>query len=202
MSRGKARSAEQSRGGFLARMKTPVRRIFDEIPQTYDVTNRVLTLGLDVLWRRKAARVAASDGGVRWLDVCTGTGDMIASLKRVAPEGCRLTALDFSLPMLRTAAAKPGLEDAGFVWADVSRLPFPEATFDLVTISFATRNINTGRPALLHRLREIRRVLRPGGRFVNLETSQPPWRLVRAFMHDGAKGLLLVIRKVVIDADQ
>jgi demethylmenaquinone methyltransferase/2-methoxy-6-polyprenyl-1,4-benzoquinol methylase len=70
-----------------------------------------------------------------------------------------------------------------FVLGDVKRLPFPDGTFDLVTISFATRNINLSREVLTATFAEFRRVLRPGARFVNLETSQPRLRVVRSLFH-------------------
>lgn len=158
----------------------PLREIFGEIAGSYEKVNRVLTLGLDRGWRRRAARLAARGGGRRWLDVCSGTGEMAADLARRAPAGAELVALDFSLPMLARARTKPELAGTAFVLGDVKRLPFPDAAFDLVTISFATRNINLSRPVVEATFREFGRVLRPGGRFVNLETSQPPNPLVRA----------------------
>jgi len=170
-----------------------LREIFGEIAGTYERVNRVLTLGLDRGWRRRAARRAARGGGTRWLDVCSGTGEMAQDLARRAPAGTELVAVDFSLPMLARARTKPGLERAGFVLADVKRLPFPDAAFDLVTISFATRNINLSREILESTFREFGRVLKPGGRFVNLETSQPADRTIRALFH-GYVGL--VVRRV------
>ncbi|HOW84378.1 MAG TPA: ubiquinone/menaquinone biosynthesis methyltransferase [Candidatus Aminicenantes bacterium] len=161
----------------------PLREIFGEIAGSYERVNRVLTLGLDRGWRRRAARRAARGGGSRWLDVCSGTGEMARDLARLAPAGTEIAAVDFSLPMLARARTKPGLERTGFVLGDVKRLPFPDATFDLVTISFATRNINISRPILEATFREFLRVLRPGGRFVNLETSQPAVPVVRALFH-------------------
>ena len=160
--------------------KRPLRDIFGEIAGSYERANRALTLGLDRGWRRRAAGRAAAGGGTRWLDVCSGTGEMAENLAGLAAGGTEIVAVDFSLPMLTLARAKPRLARAGFVLADVGRLPFPDATFDLVTISFATRNVNLSRPALESTFREFARVLRPGGRFVNLETSQPPNPIVRA----------------------
>lgn len=171
----------------------PLREIFGEIAGSYERVNRALTLGLDRGWRRRAARLAAGGGGARWLDVCSGTGEMAQALARRAAAGTDLVAVDFSLPMLARARTKPGLERTGFVLADVKRLPFPDAAFDLVTISFATRNINLSREILESTFREFRRVLRPGGRFVNLETSQPAVRVIRALFR-GYVGL--VVRRV------
>jgi demethylmenaquinone methyltransferase/2-methoxy-6-polyprenyl-1,4-benzoquinol methylase len=161
-------------------MAEGLRAIFAEVAPTYERVNRVLTLGLDARWRKAAARAAAAgaDGG-RWLDVCSGTGDMARELTCLAPDGTSITAVDFCAPMLRRAARRDSDHKTGFVLGDVRRLPFPDASFDLLIISFATRNINLSRAILEQTFREFRRVLKPGGRFVNLETSQPPWAAVR-----------------------
>jgi len=161
----------------------PLRDIFGEVAGTYETVNRVLTLGLDRPWRRTAAKRAARGGGARWLDVCSGTGEMAESLSRRAGDGVEIVALDFSPPMLERARAKEMASPVRFVLGDVKRLPFPDGCFDLVTISFATRNINLSRDILTATYAEFRRVLRPGGRFVNLETSQPKSRIVRALFH-------------------
>lgn len=170
-----------------------LQEIFGEVAGTYEWVNRVLTLGLDRPWRRAAAERAVRDGGTRWLDVCSGTGEMAQNLSRRAPGDVEIVALDFSLPMLSQARAKAMPRPVGFVLGDVKRLPFPDRTFDLVTISFATRNINLSRPVLAAIFAEFRRVLRPGGRFVNLETSQPKNRLVRALFHAYVK---LMVKRV------
>jgi len=138
---------------------------------------------MDILWRRQAAAIAARANGDMWLDVCSGTGDMAANLSRLASDGTDIFAADFSLPMLRQARAREDCGRVRFVLSDVKRLPFPDETFDLVTISFATRNLNISREKLVATFREFNRVLKPGGRFVNLETSQPSFRLLRWFFH-------------------
>jgi demethylmenaquinone methyltransferase/2-methoxy-6-polyprenyl-1,4-benzoquinol methylase len=138
---------------------------------------------MDILWRRQAAAVAARAAGENWLDVCSGTGDMAANLSRLAPNGTTVFAADFSLPMLSRARAREDCGRVRFVLSDVKTLPFPDDTFDLVTIAFATRNINLSRKKLTATLQEFNRVLKPGGRFVNLETSQPSSRLLRSLFH-------------------
>jgi demethylmenaquinone methyltransferase/2-methoxy-6-polyprenyl-1,4-benzoquinol methylase len=165
------------------RTNRPLQEIFGEVAETYEVVNHVLTLGLDGPWRRAAAKRAVRDGGTRWLDVCSGTGDMARNLSGRAAEGTEIVALDFSLPMLARARAKVMAKPVDFVLGNVKRLPFPDGTFDLVTISFATRNINLSREVLTATFAEFRRVLRPGARFVNLETSQPRLRVVRSLFH-------------------
>jgi demethylmenaquinone methyltransferase / 2-methoxy-6-polyprenyl-1,4-benzoquinol methylase len=154
-------------------MSDGLRGIFAEVAPTYERVNRILTLGLDARWRKAAARQAAAPGGARWLDVCSGTGDMVRALARRAPTGTSITSLDFCAPMLRLAAGRDPRRRVAFVLGDARRLPFPDAAFDLLTISFATRNLNLSREILEETFRELRRVLKPGGRFVNLETSQP-----------------------------
>lgn len=150
---------------------------------TYELVNHVFTLGLDILWRRKAARLAARQGGINWADMCTGTGEMAAYLSRLAPRGTTVHAIDFSLPMMAKARKKPAARNIRFVVSDVKSLEFPDESFDLITISFATRNLNLNKDALIHTFAEFYRVLRPGGRFVNLETSQPSSPLIRGLFH-------------------
>lgn len=161
----------------------PLQKLFAEVAPTYELVNRILTFGLDGRWRRKAARLAAAGGGYAWLDVCSGTGETALNLRALAPAETRVIALDFCRPMLDRAAAKTAGRGIDFVLGDVKALPFADASLDLVTISFATRNINLSRAVLVRTFAEFRRVLRPGGRFVNVETSQPRSRFVRALFH-------------------
>ncbi len=146
-------------------MNRGIQKVFLEVSHTYELVNHVLTCGLDILWRRKAAKVAAMGGGKRWIDICSGTGEMAFSLKRLAKNKTMVIAADFCIPMIHKAAAKPEANQISFVTADVNALPFHDETFDLVTISFATRNINVTRDILIQCFREINRILKPGGRF-------------------------------------
>jgi len=164
-------------------MNKGIRKIFSEVSHTYDLVNHILTWGLDILWRRKAAEIAAMEGGTRWMDICSGTGDTAVCLRRLAKKKAMVIAADFCVPMLRKAMQKPGANQIVFTNADAGALPFRDETFDLVVISFATRNINITRDNLIQCFREFYRVLKPGGRFVNLETSQPSSRLVRKIFH-------------------
>ena len=160
-----------------------VQNIFAEVPATYELVNHVLTLGLDVLWRRRAAKIAATSNPGKWIDMCTGTGNMAVCLSRLAPKGTSVYAVDFSEPMLAEARKKPEAKGIEFVAADIKALPFDDATFDLATMSFATRNINLSRDVLVQSFAEYYRVLKPGGHFVNLETSQPSWGPIRKCFH-------------------
>jgi demethylmenaquinone methyltransferase/2-methoxy-6-polyprenyl-1,4-benzoquinol methylase len=164
-------------------MEKGIQKLFSEVAHRYELTNHVLTLGRDIAWRKKAVGLAAGAGGRRWLDVCTGTGETAALLCRSTGVGTTVVAVDFSLPMLLGAVRKKEASRILPAIADAGVLPFPNSTFDLITISFATRNLNTSRRALENCFREFHRVLVPGGRFVNLETSQPASGLFRALVH-------------------
>jgi demethylmenaquinone methyltransferase/2-methoxy-6-polyprenyl-1,4-benzoquinol methylase len=164
-------------------MNKGIQKIFGEVPRTYELVNHLLTFGADIICRRRAAEMAVREGGTMWLDVCSGTGEMAANLARLGRNGTNVYGADFSLPMIRMAAQKSEAKKVGFVISDVGKLPFGDGSFDLVTISFATRNINTSLEGLTATLKEFHRVLRPGGRFVNLETSQPRSGLIRKMMH-------------------
>jgi demethylmenaquinone methyltransferase/2-methoxy-6-polyprenyl-1,4-benzoquinol methylase len=173
--------------------RQPLQDLFAEVAPTYERVNRALTFGLDVRWRRKAARIAADGSGGLWMDVCSGTGETAANLRALAPLPTRIISLDFCPPMLASAAAKPGGRAIDFVLGDVKALPFPDASLDLITISFATRNINLSREILTRTFAEFRRVLKPGGRFVNVETSQPGLKIVRVLFHAYVR---LAVRRV------
>ncbi len=108
---------------------------------------------------------------------------MSVAISRQAPPGALVTGADFSLPMLRLAEGKSYSSQAALVLSDVGCLPFPQETFDLLAISFATRNLDSGPEALVEFFREFHRVLKPGGVFIHLETSQPRGRLLRSLFH-------------------
>jgi len=164
-------------------MTNGIQKLFSQVPGTYETINHLLTFGLDIVWRKKTARLAAQEGGSRWIDVCCGTGEMAAYLSRNAGESTVVYAVDFTMPMLREAAAKPEGANIEFALSDVKKLPYPEKTFDLMTISFATRNINLSRDVLIRTFSEFHRVLKPDGLFFNLETSQPRWPVIRKIFH-------------------
>jgi demethylmenaquinone methyltransferase/2-methoxy-6-polyprenyl-1,4-benzoquinol methylase len=115
--------------------------------------------------------------------MCTGTGEMANLLRGRAPASTAVYAVDLTPAMLAQARAKPRAKEIHFLLSDVKALPFHDRSLDLVTLSFATRNINLSRDVLVQTFAEIRRVLRPGGRLVNVETSQPPSRIVRMGFH-------------------
>ncbi len=179
-----------------SRPELAVAGFYDGIYHFYETANSFLTFGLDRYWRRRAAWTArnAFPGGCRALDVCCGTGDFALALKKAFGGGLTLTGADLSEAMLSSAARKlPGVK---LVKAEAKELPFPDGTFDLVTIAFATRNLNIDRDRLLAALREFRRVLKPGGLFLNLETTRPENPAVRFMMRVHVKTLIGLLNLV------
>jgi demethylmenaquinone methyltransferase/2-methoxy-6-polyprenyl-1,4-benzoquinol methylase len=137
--------------------------MFDRIAPVYDAMNRVMTAGLDRAWRRLAAQ-AVVQPGARVLDACCGTGDLALAAER---EGGVVTGLDFSGRMLDRARRKS--RSVTWVQGDVLALPFPDGSFDAVTVGFGVRNVD----GIEAGLAELRRVLRPGGRLAILEITRP-----------------------------
>jgi demethylmenaquinone methyltransferase / 2-methoxy-6-polyprenyl-1,4-benzoquinol methylase len=167
-----------------------VAAMFGRIAPRYDLLNRILSFGIDRAWRREAVAAVAVGAPQRVLDVATGTGDVALLLARALP-GATVTGVDFSEPMLALArqkaarAAGAELADAGrlrfqhadagrlrFQHADALALPFPDASFDAVTVAYGVRNFAD----VAAGLREMRRVLVPGGRIAVLEFPPPDGR--------------------------
>jgi demethylmenaquinone methyltransferase/2-methoxy-6-polyprenyl-1,4-benzoquinol methylase len=172
-------------------------KIFSEVAVHYELVNHVLTFGLDIPWRKQASAIAASDGGTLWLEVCSGTGEMAANLQKLASPKTRMVLSDFSFPMVSRARNKAELQRTSISLTDSGALPFPDNTFDLVVISFATRNIAGTSARLLTFLREFHRVLKSGGRFINLETSQPRFRPVRLLYHLYTKSVIRTVGRLI-----
>jgi demethylmenaquinone methyltransferase/2-methoxy-6-polyprenyl-1,4-benzoquinol methylase len=186
-----AATGKEAPGGERARR---IRAMFSAIAHAYDFNNHLLSGGTDIAWRRRVVREALRgfEGAarVRVLDCCTGTGDLaIAFAKKLGARG-EVTGGDFTEAMLDIARTKaaPRTVDHGndspattdlprvdFLQADSMALPFEDDAFDLATVAFGIRNV--AEPAV--GLREMARVVRPGGRVVVLEFTQPPNRLFR-----------------------
>jgi demethylmenaquinone methyltransferase/2-methoxy-6-polyprenyl-1,4-benzoquinol methylase len=145
--------------------------MFSEIAPRYDALNDVMSLGIHRVWRRTAVRLSGAAPGQAVLDCATGTGDLALAFKRaVGPTGSVL-GTDFNAEMLASAPGKAraaGLEVA-FEVADVMKLPYPSARFDVASISFGIRNVDAPQVALA----ELGRVVKPRGRVVVLEFGQP-----------------------------
>jgi demethylmenaquinone methyltransferase/2-methoxy-6-polyprenyl-1,4-benzoquinol methylase len=145
-----------------------VAAMFDEVAAKYDRTNTVLSVGQDRRWRKAVADALALKPRERVLDLAAGTATSAAALART---GATVVGCDFSLGMLREGRGK-GVD---LVAGDALRLPFADAVFDAVTISFGLRNVHDTHQALA----ELLRVTRPGGRLVVCEFSHPTWKPFR-----------------------
>src|SRR3954471_10177278 len=156
----------EARSGTLS--EPQVQAMFDRIASVYDLMNSVMTAGLHHRWRARAADLARLGEGDRALDVASGTGDLAIELaRRVGPSG-EVIGSDFSEKMLELARAKaPGLR---FEQANALDLPYDDHSFDAATVGFGARNFSD----LAQGLREMARVVRPGGRVVVLEITTPP----------------------------
>ncbi|HZB86954.1 MAG TPA: class I SAM-dependent methyltransferase [Gaiellaceae bacterium] len=169
-------------------MLTPdaVRTMFDRIAPVYDAMNRVMTMGLDLRWRRLTAEAVVQNGN-EVLDACCGTGDLAVADERVGGE---VTGLDFSERMLDRARSKSAT--VSWVQGDVLAMPFQDASFDVVTVGFGIRNVED----LEAVLRELARVLRPGGRLGCLEITRPRGAL-RPFFRLWFDGLVPLAGKLL-----
>lgn len=163
-----------SEAGQLAKAQSN-RAMFDRIAYRYDRLNRLMSLGMDGVWRRRLVEMCEIVPGDRCLDLCCGTG---AVAQELAHHGATVVGIDASANMLAVARRRTG-KQIHLVQGDALRLPCADGTFDAITIAFGNRNV-----ASLERLyAEMRRVAKPGGRVVSLEISRPASRLLsRAFM--------------------
>ncbi len=152
-----------------------VNDLFAGIAARYDLINDVQSFGLHRFWKRRLVQLAKPRPGLRALDLCCGTGDIALALAR---RGADVTGLDFSAPMLEVARQKiphSALPTPHFIQGDAQQIPFPDNSFDIVTIGYGLRNLaclDTG-------LREMQRVTRPGGRLLVLDFGKPDnalWR--------------------------
>ena len=174
------RRAERAAEGG-ADKRTYVRTVFEEIAPHYDLLNHVLSLNIDRMWRRRALRALdwgrVPDG--RYLDLCAGTLDVGAALTRQAGFRGFIVGADFAVPMLQAGAGKAPRDRLAPVGADAQLLPFGDNSMDGATVAFGIRNV----ASLDVTLREVYRVLAPGGKFVILELTTPRSAIVRTLYH-------------------
>lgn len=163
----------------------PLHEMFESVPRRYDLINRLMTFQLDKGWRQQAAALCQKQHPTAVLDLCCGTGDLTFLLAQHSSS--RITGLDFSPAMLSHARTKAATLEFGdrldFVLADSTTMPFADDHFDAVAIAFAFRNLTWNTPLKDPALAEVLRVLKPGGRFVIVETSQPKNALMRIGFH-------------------
>ena len=158
-----------------------VGQMFDRISRTYDLLNHLLSLGRDFSWRRKTAGQLDASREMKVLDLATGTGDMLICLLRHRPNITQATGLDISENMLSVCRDKLRrrslLQRVDLLCADASKTPFPDETFDAATMAFGIRNTVDASATL----REIHRILKPGGVALILEFSLPACPVTRWF---------------------
>lgn len=151
--------------------KEQVAQMFDTISKNYDGLNRVISFGIDVKWRKKVVAIIGKNNPKQILDIATGTGDLAIMMAKLKP--VRIIGLDISPGMLdvgKQKVVKANLSDMiEMIVGDSENMPFDDNTFDAITVSFGVRNFAN----LDKGLKEIKRVLKPGGTFVVLETSVP-----------------------------
>lgn len=154
-----------------------VQDMFDNLAPRYDFMNRVMTVGQDQRWRRFVVDKAGLSDGQTVLDLACGTGDIAFELKRRFPNS-EVYAGDFSIKMIKYGKLRDTSESLNWHVCDAMALPFEDAMFDAVTFGYLLRNVENIDTAL----REVLRVLKPGGRIVCLDTMPPPPGLLRPFI--------------------
>ncbi len=169
-----------------------VQAMFGAIAGRYDLLNHLLSANQDVRWRKRGVRWLDPRRGEAILDLCCGTGDLAFEILRRQPN-CHVTGADFALPMLEIARQKAKTQPATFTQADALNLQFDDATFDAVTVGFGVRNFENTAAGL----RQIRRVLKPGGRMMILEFMRPQSFFLRHIFGLFFKGILPRVGKLI-----
>lgn len=156
---------------------TRVEQLFSRIAPKYDLINDLQSFGLHRLWKRKLIKLAHFGPGQCALDLCCGTGDLALGLRGCAIDDVQVIGLDFSWPMLQRASQRQAVRHPPVSWirGDAMKLPFSDATFDVVSMGYGLRNVAEINVALA----EIRRVLRPGGRLLVLDFGKPDNPVIR-----------------------
>jgi demethylmenaquinone methyltransferase/2-methoxy-6-polyprenyl-1,4-benzoquinol methylase len=173
-----------------------IKHIFSSVAPYVDLLSSGFSLGIDNFWRTKAVSLSGIREGERVLDVCTGTGKLALLLSRkVGPRGS-VTGADFCEEMLSRARRKTGkrYRNMSYILSDAKQLPFPDNTFDAVTVAFGMRNI----PDTSMALTELHRVLKPGGKYICLELTKPSARWLRAIYEWYVFRVMPVVAEVVV----
>ena len=178
--------------GESAKRGAAVRAMFDRVAPSYDLLNRVMSLRIDQAWRARLLRDLAPRSGEAMLDLCAGTMDVAAMAQRREP-GLSIVGADFSFGMLSRGVKKTGLPASQ---ADALALPFKPASFDLATVTFGMRNLDSYEAGLA----ELARVLRPGGRLGVLEFFRPESTGTRA-VHLAVNKLMVPVMGRILSPD-
>ena len=154
-----------------------VQAMFSRIASRYDLMNRLMTAGQDAGWRERVVQLARINPGNHILDLGTGTGDLAFLIQKTEPHS-RVIAVDFTVAMMQVGQTRPGGEQMAWSAGDSLRLPFSDETFDAIVSGFLLRNVSSLDMALA----EHWRVLKPGGRWVSLDTTRPADNWLKPFV--------------------
>lgn len=172
-----------------------VHDVFENIYEDYDKMNSIISFKLHTKWREKVNVAMEIKPGSQILDLCCGTGDWTFALSKAVGSTGHVTGLDFSQGMLSVAKKKSAahqLDNTSFIQGNAMELPFEDNTFDYITIGFGLRNV----PDAKHVLKEMKRVVKPGGLITILETSQPENALYKPFFWLYFKYIMPILGKV------
>lgn len=174
-----------------------VGRMFDAIAPKYDLLNSLMTMGMHIVWRNYALKQLAIRPGHSVLDIATGTGDLVLKMRQYAP--ARIVGADISEGMLQIARRRvaklyaDNLCNISFVNADCCKIPFPDNTFDRITVAYGVRNF-PDRPAAY---REMLRLLKPAGKVAVIELSEPSNPLLKVFYKLYTRTLIPLMGRII-----
>ncbi len=176
-----------------------VRRGFNSIAHRYDLLNDIMTFGLHRLWKREVIHRLSLDKSMNVLDLCAGTGDLgLLAAKEVSQTGL-VAALDFAPRMIKMGKKRSiGSKELRWIRGDATRLPFQSNTFDAAMVGFGLRNVESIESALI----EVRRVLKPGGVFINLDTAKPEWKILLPFYRAYMSILIPLLGKILAGSEK
>lgn len=198
-----AAKLETSQAGEVDKTGSRVRDMFTQIAPRYDLMNHLLSLGIDIRWRKKTLRKMSFSGSKPVLDCCTGTGDLALMIAEASGSKFDVIGTDFCEPMLelarkKAAKASGNAQDIEFIEADTQAIPFEDDYFQAVTCAFGLRNVQD----TLAGLREMVRVTEPGGQVGVLEFSQPTMPVLRSVYQGYFRHVLPRVGQMMARNDQ